>query len=541
MSPLFRKLTYYYPLTLPGTALFVVACALFLHGYRAENDYALLLAIAAVLAIVVAALLTRVQAARFSQEPVEWVTSTPLYSGQRGNKQSVRTTGIVPWLFFRLHFSAGGWLQVGREARLYLGRSVATGEGDMELPVSSPLSGEWRAVGRLSVRDVFGISRARFGGNFPRTLLIQPGPFPERPIHSINAFGGAEQTSTRKSTDLERYYMREYIPGDRVRDINWKATSRLSQLVTKVSPHTEEKTYVIPVEFRHFRRGDKDTFRALAHLERLKSWILAFVRKLREEHPNYHFRVKTLYGETLIQEDADIDQLSRELATTRFEEAVQDFGFDPSYSEVYIFSTPYDEGLAHALARYGDAKIHLFRTRHAPRKRATPVRLAWEKERGDRGRGAAGGAAAGFGSDSAGGREGRFAGRDTRAAAAGRGGAAPGGGARVAPAEAARGSGATAAEGAHGASATAAAEGGGGAPASAESPAGRASSSAGGSTANGKRDARGELRLLHPLESAPLPWFWVFRRDGRPGGTGGAPRSSKGGALYEHDVDPRLV
>jgi uncharacterized protein (DUF58 family) len=379
MQPVLRKIGYYYPLTIPGTALLVVACALFIHGYRAENDYALLLGVAAVLAVAAAAALTRLQAARFSQEPVEWVSSTPVYASMREQTQSVRTAGIEPWLFFRLHFSAGGWMQVGRDARLYLRRSAAASSGDMALPVSAPLSGIWRAAGRLSVRDVFGLARARFAGAFQRTLHIQPGPFPEKPVDSVNAFTGAEQTSTRKSADLERYYMREYIPGDRVRDINWKATSRLSQLVTKVSPHTEEKTYVIPVEFRHFRRSDKDTLRSLAHLERLKSWLLAFVRKLREEHPNYHFRVKTTHEEIMVESDKDIDYLSLALSTVWFEREVADFGFDPGHREVYIFSTPYDPGLAHALQRYPEATVHLFRTRQAERRRATPVRLPWER------------------------------------------------------------------------------------------------------------------------------------------------------------------
>lgn len=463
MPLILQRIGYYYPFTLPGTALVVVAGALFVHGYRAENDYALLLSLVGIGAAVGAAVLSRLQAARFQHEPVEWISSKPLYAGARGNTQTVRTGAAAPWLFFRVHFAAGGWAAVGRDASLYLRTSSAGSGEDLTLPITLPFSGNWKAAGRFTVRDVFGLSRARFAERFERRLLIQPGLFPESPIKQVNIFGGAEQTSSQKSAELERYYMRDYIPGDRVRDINWKASSRLSQLVTKVSPHTEQQTYTIPIEFRHFRRSENDTVQSLAHLERLKSWLLAFIRKMREEHPNFHFRVKTLSAETVVEADEEVEKLSRELATVWFQRGDREFGFDPTLDEVYLFSTPYDDGLAHAVARYGQAKVHLFRTRFAGRTAPQPVRLSWEQPR----RGARNGNGA--------------------------------------------------------------------------------------SDADSDGASEAALYLCRPLESAPLPLPWAFRRDataaaarqkeaGR-GGTdsGGAGSGGNGGAFQEHQVDGRIL
>ncbi|NIQ18260.1 MAG: DUF58 domain-containing protein [Candidatus Aenigmarchaeota archaeon] len=156
--------------------------------------------------------------------------------------------------------------------------------------------------------------------------------------------------------------MREYIPGDRFRDINWKSSSRLSQLITRISPYTQEKTRQILIVFRHYRSEGRETADSIVHLNQLKSWLLYFMRRVKNENPEYQFIVETGRGLCPIETEEDIDSFSQDLSTLFFQSEPPSYQDDPAVNEVYIFSTPYDEKLPNALARYRKIQTHVFRT-----------------------------------------------------------------------------------------------------------------------------------------------------------------------------------
>ena len=87
--------------------------------------------------------------------------------------------------------------------------------------------------------------------------------------------------------------MREYVPGDRMKDINWKATSRLGELITRISPLTQEQTQLLHVVLRRYRRRGGETMTALLHLDFVKSWLLTFLRVVKQQHPEFTFLVDT--------------------------------------------------------------------------------------------------------------------------------------------------------------------------------------------------------------------------------------------------------
>jgi hypothetical protein len=212
------------------------------------------------------------------------------------------------------------------------------------------------------VRDIFGLSRARFGEQMERTMIVQPGPFTDVNIHHIEAIGGFEDRSRRSVAEEERYYMREYIPGDRFRDINWKSSSRLSQLITRISPHTQEKKKLVCVDFRHYKSSPSETLYSIALLDQLKSWLLGFLRRMKQDNPDYEFLILTGTGTFNLKEEEDIDEFSVQLSSTFFQTEPHGYQGIIEAQEIFIFTTCYDDRFPEALARYGKASVHVLRT-----------------------------------------------------------------------------------------------------------------------------------------------------------------------------------
>ena len=358
-----RRLIFYYPLTLSGTILFAATIVVLGRLPATGNAYGGILSLMAITLLLVLSIGGRIQVARYSQCRLQWDSSRPLYAGAGVIEQRVWLAGMNPSAFYRLHFRISGNMEVGRNAWMHLSRETSSrGDEPLILTLSFPLAGVVHAKGSLKLKDIFGLTRARFGSDERRELTVQPAPFEGIGLSTLEAVGGLENSQRQKRSDEERYYMREYIPGDRFRDINWKASSRLSQLITRVSPHTQEKTRLISIEFRHFRSMRRESVESIAHLNQLKSLLVSFLRRVKRDHPEYQFLVKTGGGTRRLASDEDIDRFSFDLSGMFFEPEPPVEQTEPGASEVYLFSTPYDEHVHDILMRYYKAKTRIFRT-----------------------------------------------------------------------------------------------------------------------------------------------------------------------------------
>ena len=158
--------------------------------------------------------------------------------------------------------------------------------------------------------------------------------------------------------------MREYAPGDRFRDINWKSSERISTLVTRISPDNQEKITRIEVHFRNY--GLQKSLADLWLLDRAKARLAWFLRKLKEEKSSYVFHVRSAGASWDLNDDAAIEAFLEELTDIPFLPAQNE---DPPQTtgEVYVFSTACDTALpAFLLARQG-RPFSLFLAQMPPR------------------------------------------------------------------------------------------------------------------------------------------------------------------------------
>lgn len=376
MNDAARRAVRYYPFGFAGSALFIVSVYLFGHSVVSKNAYGLVLSVAALFVLFVLALLGRIQAERLARSESTWDFSPALYARNVGPSPRAAIDGPGPLLFFRLHALLRGTLVAGRTSRFSFLRDVATADPHhIELSLLVPFCGRLELRTSFHIGDVFGLTRSRFGHIEEFALPVQPSPFPGSQVPPIQAAGGDRETSRTRQPDEERYYQREYVPGDRFRDINWKASSRLTQLFTRTSPVTQDQTQLLTIYFRHYLPQEqlrrRESLELLAHLNILKSWLVAYLFRVKREHPEFHFRVVTARGTAILETEEDIHAFSASISDLEMEsesltspepENPDGDRTIQTERESTIFTTCYDEGLSAFLHSRPAGRITVYRT-----------------------------------------------------------------------------------------------------------------------------------------------------------------------------------
>ena len=373
-----RRVWHYYPLTLPGTALAGAAVYLLGSAFASGSPHEFLLSIFGFLALLVLAGLGRLQAYRCKLVEFEWDSSAPLAAREHGAQHRLRTRAARSWLFYRIHLRIAWRLQAGRRATLHGYREVATPGGEAAIPLWFPCSGRLELTGRLTIRDVFGLTRAQIRPPERRTLVVRPGLLGEQSTPPVEISAGYDTTQRARTSDEEQYFMREYMPGDRMKDINWKATSRLGELITRISPITQEQTQELHVVLRRYRRRGGESLAAVLHLDFIKSWLLTFLRVVKRQHPEYVFVVDSGGESHRIDSPEEIEAFARRLAELPLTSELPAADTGPA-RELFIFSTVFDEDLARFVERSGAQYINVFRSvpaRRTDADAAAPYRMS---------------------------------------------------------------------------------------------------------------------------------------------------------------------
>jgi hypothetical protein len=188
----------------------------------------------------------------------------------------------------------------------------------------------------------------------------------------LEALSGAEDRRTKNSSDEERYYMREYTPGDRFRDINWKSSERIDTLITRISPDNQEKVTRIEVHFRNYGPS-RPSIGEIWLLDRAKARLAWFLRNAKEEKNSFIFSVRAAGGNWEVKDQDEIDAFLEELAALPFVPAQNEDGMSAEGGgEIYVFSTACDSGLPAFLLMRQMQPLSLFLAQNLPVKAGAP-------------------------------------------------------------------------------------------------------------------------------------------------------------------------
>jgi len=313
--------------------------------------------------------------------------STRELSQNDPNRQTL-ITGLdssIP-LFFRLHFlirgrfypcGSGKGLSVSTE--ISIPRNDTTAQILLDFPVSGVLEGE----GLCRLRDIFGFFSFTCGQPQKKTINVRSAPCFGKQTH-INAQSGAEDKRNKPASDIERYHMREYTPGDRFRDINWKSSEKIDTLITRISTDNQERISRIEVHFRNYtsakttikikKGADGQTSSTITQeysliqlwlLDRAKARLSYFLRSLIEQNSSLIFDVRSPLKNWEINNMEELDAFLEELAGIPFVSPQHVMELTQGNGDIYVFTTAFDYWLHSFLAACVLRPVTLFVTQTA--------------------------------------------------------------------------------------------------------------------------------------------------------------------------------
>ena len=370
---------------MPGAAVFLIAVIMLVRSLAGRNAYEILLSSAALLFWAVlgsagALAVRRHGAAVAGLEPL-WKPPLPLTAASSEEWQVYVSAVHLP-LFFRLHFIVRGrFFPQGSAERggcaVFAETSLPRCGGTAPLDLSFPLGGLFQGEGSFRLRDIFGFFSFPCGLSSKQTLKVRSAPCADAPLR-IEALSGAEDRRIKSSSNEERYYMREYTPGDRLRDINWKSSGRIDTLITRISPDNREKVTLIEVCFRNYGPG-RASISELWLLDRAKARLAWFLRSAKGEKASFVFHIRSAGGSWELKGEEEIDAFLEELAALPFLPAQSGEPYAAQTEgggEVYVFSTACDAGLAAFLLTRQGQPVTLFLAQSAVRRNAAEGKAA---------------------------------------------------------------------------------------------------------------------------------------------------------------------
>lgn len=261
--------------------------------------------------------------------------------------------------FFRLHFRIRGRFDCGLKTRMWLAtEGSADSDGVIRVPFYFPLCGVLRAEGTLSIRDLLGFVRVRLRDEPAKDIIVKPPLFSVPEALRVDVTSSPEPSRKQQTSDEDKYYMREYVPGDRMKDVNWKASFRLNELITRISPVAPEPSRLLRLELRPYSSVSPSPV-SLMHLNYAKSWLLSFLTAVQSKHPQYRFHVTAGAHQQFVEDVSDLDDLGRALSMVHFQVEQRK---DQVNDELFIFTTAFDSNLPGYVASRAAVKTHLFRT-----------------------------------------------------------------------------------------------------------------------------------------------------------------------------------
>lgn len=150
---------------------------------------------------------------------------------------------------------------------------LSAGLQKLALPIRTEHSGAMVcALERLTVYDYLGLFGKRLPQPPEKTLLVLPQPQPPRELPNLGAFQFRSYRPKYGGGFSEQHELREYRPGDSLRDVHWKLSAKTGELIVREAQEPNRGQVVLSFDLSA-DRAEMD--RTLDQLLWLSQWLSA--------------------------------------------------------------------------------------------------------------------------------------------------------------------------------------------------------------------------------------------------------------------------
>ena len=309
-----KNLSKYYPLTLPGTAAASAVLFLFGRGY-ADSDYQSLF-IAAVFFIILLILASAAYyfSGKYYLNGISFKSRGEVStSSYEKDIQNIFFEERPP-LFFRYSCAIKGRFSVTGKSFFYYNRFISDKNGIIRFSYNFKSPGLLNASLYYYLEDIFGLFRIACSPPEVKKVRSVPGLPDEVEINRKDSLTSYVKNKKPDENDYEKILMREYMSGDRSRDINWKASSKSNTIYTRIAPGNDNQIKKINLVYcSDPGLFDKNTCRGFLVFRYFREYFRFLINNLFSTD-NYKFIIY-INGEKISADDRrGLESVYRELA-----------------------------------------------------------------------------------------------------------------------------------------------------------------------------------------------------------------------------------
>ncbi len=377
MKKLIKAFRKYYPLTLPGNLLFYFSLFLLGKGFAVLNftSISISLFFLVFIAAVWGWIFLCSKSSKF--ERIIWKSEGSADSaGYSGNRQiiNIESAGLLgsnkgkskgkSFLFLRYSIIVkGSAVTAGGITAFFSRRYRSDNKGFFNFSFYFPYPGTVSGSVALYIEDIFSLVRINVFNEKLKDFTVVPGIKNDAVTDNKFLVKDIITKQRKYDNDIEKYLMREYVPGDLYRDINWKSSARIDKLFTRISPGGKEESNILTFIYlsgsafnadkknRIFYKAEK-IFEKFISGKYFREFFYTFIHRIKKDADagsNCEIRIFINGEKCIIKEYADLYQAGHLLAVCASASAsvqtVTDLGFlseIPSGSNITIFAENYE-------------------------------------------------------------------------------------------------------------------------------------------------------------------------------------------------------
>ena len=182
-----------------------------------------------------------------------------------GCRVRIRNSALLPVMRYGCRVSIRNDLTEEEQTVTLTGGIGARGESSQNILLQSRYCGRLRVrISRFTLLDYLGMLPMQAPANAEARLTILPNLFPMDADMTARPAYADDGASDRRGEDRsEVYQLREYRPGDDIRQIHWKLSSKLDELILKEASQPESRSLLV---FWDKRTGTPQQMDALAEV-----------------------------------------------------------------------------------------------------------------------------------------------------------------------------------------------------------------------------------------------------------------------------------